>query len=138
MGKCIEKQRDLYICFTDYVKAFDCVKHEELMLEELEFDGKDLRIIRNSYWDQKAAIRLHGELGDWIDIQKSLRQGCILIPDFFNLYSEKTLSKSKASTAGLQLGERNSNNLRYADDTSLFAETEEKLQGLTKIGRAHV
>ena len=132
--KCKEKQKDLYICFIDYVKAFDCVKHEELMtlLEELEIDGKDLRMIRNLYWDQKAAIRLHGELGEWIDIQKGVRQGCILSPDLFNLYSENALSKIKAS-AGLQLGDRNYNNLRYADDTALFADTKEKLQGLIDI-----
>ena len=58
-----------------------------------------------------------------------VRQGCILTTDFLNLYSEKALSKIKAS-AGLQLGERNYNNLWYADDTALFADTEEKIHGL--------
>ena len=129
--KCIDKQKDLYICFIDYVKAFDCVKHEELMkmMEELEIDGKDMRMIKNLYWEQKAAVRLHGELGDWMEIQKGVRQGCILSPDLFNLYSERALSKIKTK-AGLQLGEKNYTNLRYADDTALIADSEEKLQTL--------
>ena len=129
--KCIDKQKDLYICFIDYVKAFDCVKHEELMkmMEELEIDGKDVRMIRNLYWEQKAAVRLHGELGDWMEIQKGVRQGCILSPDLFTLYSERALSKIKTK-AGLQLGEKNYTNLRYADDAALIADSEEKLQTL--------
>ena len=126
MEKFIEKQRDLNISFIDYVKAFDCVKHETLvrMMEELEIDGNwDLKMIWNLYWYQKAAIRLHWELSDWIDIQKGVRQGCILSPNFLNLYSEKALSKIKTSAA-LQLGKSNYNNLWYADDTSLIADTE--------------
>ena len=98
------------------------------MLEELEINEKDLRMIQNLYWDQKAAIRLHGELGDQIDI----RQGFILSLDLFNLYSEKALSKIKVSD-GLKLGKKNYNSLRYADDTILFADTEEKFQGLINI-----
>ena len=47
------------------------------MMEELNIDGKDLRLIINLYWEQKAAARLHGELGDWMEIQKGVRQGCI-------------------------------------------------------------
>jgi len=68
-------------------------------------------------------------VGNWIAIQIGVWQSCILSPDIFNLYSEKAVSKIKLS-AGLQLGDRNFNNLRYADDTALFADTEEKLQEL--------
>ena len=99
------------------------------MLEELEIDGLDLRLIRNLYWNQKEAIRIHGELGNWIAIENGVRQGCILSPDLLNLYSEKALSKIKLSAA-LQLGDRNFNNLRYGDDTTLLVDTEEKLQEL--------
>ena len=81
------------------------------MMEELEIDGKDLRMIRDLYWEQKAAVRLHGELGDWMEIQKGVRQGCIISPDLFNLYSERALSKIKTK-AGLQLGEKDYTNLR--------------------------
>ena len=61
---CIEKQEDLYICFIDYVKAFDCVKHGKLMefSERLDIDGKDIRLIRNLYYSQEAAIRINGEI----------------------------------------------------------------------------
>ena len=74
-------------------------------------------------------MRLHGECGEWVEIQKDVRQGCVLFPNLFNLYSETALSKL-TSKPGLQLGGRNYNNLRYADDTALIADSEEKLQEL--------
>ena len=63
MERCMEVQKDLHLCFIDYSKAFDKVKHEELfkLLENLDIDGKDLRVIRNLYWDQTAAVRIEGE-----------------------------------------------------------------------------
>ena len=66
MEKCIENPRDLHICFIDYVKAFDCVKHDKLlgMMQMLDINGKDIRLIRNMYYGQKAAIRTKGELGE--------------------------------------------------------------------------
>ena len=66
MERCIEVQKDLYICFIDYSKAFDKVKHEKLfeMLNQLDIDGKDLRVLRNLYWDQTAAVRVGGELSE--------------------------------------------------------------------------
>ena len=66
IDKCFEKEKNFYICFIDYVKAFDCVKHDKLLelIERLGIDGKDLRLIRNLYYDQKAAIRIMGELGE--------------------------------------------------------------------------
>ena len=59
----IEVNKDLYLCFIDYTKASDKVRHETLldMLQELEIDGKDIRIIRNLYWKQEAAVRHEGE-----------------------------------------------------------------------------
>ena len=65
IDKCFEKEKNFYICFIDYVKVFDCVKHDKLLelIERLGIDGKDLRLIRNLYYDQKAAIRIMGELG---------------------------------------------------------------------------
>ena len=62
------------------------------MLNQLEIDGNDLILIRNFHWDQKAAVRLRGELGVWISIEKGVRQGCVLLPDLFDLDSEKALS----------------------------------------------
>ena len=110
--KSIEKQKDLYICYIDYVKAFDCVKHDKLMelLQNVEIGGKDLRLIRNLYYDQKAAIRIQGELGGWVDIQKGVRQGCILSPDIFNLYSEEALGKIRTCD-GVDVEGKNYNTL---------------------------
>jgi len=90
MEKCIEKQKELHICFIDYVKAFDCVKHDKLLelIQGFDIGGKDLRLIRNMYYDHKAAIRIRGELGEWVRIKMGARNGCILSPDLFNLYSE--------------------------------------------------
>ena len=65
--RCIEMQKDLYLCFIDYSKAFDKVRLEKLfnILEHLDIDGKDLRVIRNLYWDQSAAVRIGGELSEY-------------------------------------------------------------------------
>ena len=113
MEKCIEKQKDLHICFIDYVKAFDCVKHDKLLelIQGLDIDGKDLRLIRNMYYGQKAAIRIKGKLGEWVCIHKGVRQGCILSPDLFNLYSEEALQTIRMCD-GVDLEGTNYNNLR--------------------------
>ena len=97
------------------------------LIERLKIHGKDLRLIRNLYYDQKAAIRIQEELGEWIGIQKGVPQRCILSPDLFNLYSEEALSKIR-KCEGVNMEGKNYNNLRYADDTALTAESEEKLQ----------
>ena len=86
----IEMQKDLYLCFIDYSKAFDNVRHEKLfnILEHLDIDGKDLRVIRNLYWDQSAAVRIGGELSEYKLIKRGVRQGCVMSPDLFNIYNE--------------------------------------------------
>ena len=122
MERCIEVQKDLYICFIDYFKAFDKVKHEKLfeMLNQLDIDGKDLRVLRNLYWDQTAAVGVGGELSEYTNIKRGVRQGCVMSPDLFNLYSEVILRNLDGSE-GLKANGENLNNLRYADDTSLLA-----------------
>ena len=110
------------------------MKHDKLLelIERLGIDGKDLRLIRNLYYDQKAAIRIMGELGEWVDIQKGVRQGCILSPDLFNLYSEEALRKIRMCD-GVDREGMNCNNFRYADDTALIADSEEKLKRLLNV-----
>ena len=73
----LEVQQDVYICFRDYEKAFDRVRHEPLMqcLSEIGVDGKDIKIIRNLYWDQTASVRIMNELSEEIRIQRGVRQG---------------------------------------------------------------
>ena len=91
--RAIAMQRDIFLCFIDYSIAFDRVKHKELMqmLSELDIDGKDLRLIRNLYWNQKAAIKIGDQISNYVDIKRGVRQGCVLSPDLFSLYSEKIL-----------------------------------------------
>ena len=134
MERCIEMQKDLYMCFIDYSKAFDKVKHVELfkLLEELDIDGKELRIVRNLYWDQTAAVRIDGDYSAYKNIKRGVRQGCVMSPDLFNLYSEIILRNIEDSP-GLKVNGETINNIRYADDTVLLADSLENLQSLLNI-----
>uniref|UniRef100_A0A0B7BSZ6 Reverse transcriptase domain-containing protein n=1 Tax=Arion vulgaris TaxID=1028688 RepID=A0A0B7BSZ6_9EUPU len=127
----IEVKADLYLCFIDYTKAFDNVRHQELskMLESLNIDSKDLRIIQNIYWQQTAAIRTDKKIGTFQKITKGVRQGCVLSPDLFSLYCE-SIFRSIKDIPGIAVGGHIINNLRYADDTVLIARNEMELQKL--------
>ena len=129
--RAIEMQRDVYICFIDYTKAFDKVRHEELleMLQNLDIDGKDIRVIRNIYWDQAAAISIDNELTQYTSIERGVRQGCVFSAKGFNLYGEIILRELEP-LRGISIGGYNINNIRYADDTTLIADSEENLQDL--------
>ena len=124
--RCIEMQKDLYLCFIDYSKAFDKVRHEKLfnILEHLDIDGKDLRGIRSLYWDQSAAVRIGGELSEYKLIKRGVRQGCVMSPDLFNIYSVMIL-RNLENYPGVKITRENINNIRYADDTVLIADSEE-------------
>ena len=84
--RCIEVQQDLFLflCFIDYTKAFDKVRHEDLitMFDSLDIDGKDLRLIRNLYWEQTAAMKIDDSIGEWKQIRRGVRQGCVASPEF--------------------------------------------------------
>ena len=129
--RAIEMQKDLYMCFIDYTKAFDKVQHEELLrlLQTLDIDGKDIRLIRNLYWEQTACMRVDGDTSSFTNIQRGVRQGCVFSPDLFNFYSEIILRELQ-DLQGFVIGGRNMTNLRYADDTVLLAESKEQLQAL--------
>ena len=129
--RAIEMQQDIYLCFIDYTKAFDRVKHEVLldMLQSLDLDGKDMRLIRNLYWEQSACIRIEGETSQYTDIKRGVRQGCVFSPDLFNLYSEVIL-RELGRQEGVIVGGQCINNIRYADDTTLIAKSQEELQAL--------
>ncbi|GFN98469.1 retrovirus-related pol polyprotein line-1 [Plakobranchus ocellatus] len=124
----------LHTYFIDYTKAFDRVRHDEIIkqLTQLKIDGKDLRIIKNMYWDQKAAMRVEGEVSKFQNIKRGVRQGCVLSPDLFSLYSE-IIMRNLEGHPGIKIGGSNINNLRYADDTVLIAENEKDLQQLLDI-----
>ncbi|GFR76350.1 retrovirus-related Pol polyprotein LINE-1 [Elysia marginata] len=134
MERAVELQRDVYVCFIDYSKAFDKVKHSELfgILDQLNIDGKDLRILRNLYWEQVAAIRIDGEYTNFTEIKRGVRQGCVLSPDMFNLYSEVIL-RNITDMEDVKVGGRNITNLRYADDSIFLANSQENLQALLSV-----
>ena len=89
-------------------------------------------LLRNLYAGQEATVRtVHGTT-DWLQIEKGVYQGCILSPCLFNFYAEYIMRKAglQEAQAGIKIAERNINDLRYADDTTLVAESEEKLKSL--------
>ena len=87
-------------------------------------DGKDLQIIGNLYWNQRAAVRISNDKSEWQDIRRRVRQGCdsVLSPDLFNIYSEVIMSEL-GDAEGVNIGGKNVNNIRYADDTALMADS---------------
>ena len=90
-------------------------------------------LLRNLYADQEAIVRTGHGTTDWFQIEKGVRQGCILSPCLFNLYAEYIMRNAglEEAQAGITIARRNINNLRYADDT-LMAESEEELKSLLK------
>ena len=89
-------------------------------------------LLRNLYAGQEATVRTGHGTTDWIQIGKGVRQGCILLPCLFNLYAEYIMRSAELeeAQAGIKIAGRNINNLRYADDTTLMAESEEELKSL--------
>jgi len=138
--KYIEMNKDIYACFIDYSKAFDSVDHEELIasLKQINIDENDVAVIANLYWQQRTQIRLGSDLSDPVRIKRGVRQGCVLSPSLFNLYTE-FIFRTIEGSPGLKVGGYTINNLRYADDTVLLAESEQDLQELvTKINNESV
>ena len=132
--KHVEVDNDLYTCFIDYSKAFDRIHHATLIecLEKIGVDGKDIRIITNLYWYQKAAIKIENELSPFTSIRRGVRQGCVLSPYLFNIYTE-FIFREVEELEGISINGININNLRYVDDTALIAEDEAKLQRLVDV-----
>ena len=89
-------------------------------------------LLRNLYAGQEATVRTGRGTTDWFQIGKGLHQGCILSPCLFNLYAEYIMRNAglDEAQAGIKIARRNINHLRYADDTTLMAESEEELKSL--------
>ena len=116
----------------DYAKAFDCVDHNKLwkILHEMEIPDHLTCLLRNLYTDQEATVRTrHGTI-EWLQIGKGVLQGCILSLCLFNLYAEYIIWNAELdeAKAGIKIARRNINNLRYADITTLMAESKEELK----------
>ena len=132
--KATEFQKNIYFWFIDYAKAFDCVDHNKLwkILKEMGKPDHLICLLRNLYAGQETIVRTgHGTTG-WFQIGKGVCQGCILSLYLFNLYADYIMRNAglEEAQAGTKIARRNINNLRYADDTTLMAESEEELNSL--------
>ena len=124
-------RKNIYFSFIDYAKAFDCVDHKKLwnIFQEMGIPSHLICLLRNLHAGQEATVRTgHGTMG-WFQIGKGVRQDCVLSPCLINLYAEYIMWNAglDEAQAGIKITGRNVNNLRYADDTTLMAESEEEL-----------
>ena len=128
--KAREFQKNIYFCFIDYAKAFVCVDHNRLW-KGMGIPDHLTCPLRNLYACQEATVRTGHGTTDWLQIGKGVRQGCILSPCLFNLYTEYIMRNAELdeAQAGIKIAGRDINNLRYANYTTLMAESE-KLKGL--------
>ena len=142
IDKAREFQKNIYFCFID--KAFDCVDHHKLwkIFKEMGIPYHLTCLLRNLYASQEAKVRTgHGttdwfQIGTgWFQIGKGVRQDCILSPCLFNLNAEYIMRNAglDEAQAGIKTAGRNISNFRYADDTTLMAESEEELKSLLKV-----
>ena len=139
MEKAREFQKNIYFCFIKYAKAFNCVDQNKLwkILQEMGIPDHLTCLLRNLYAGQEATVRTGHGTTDGFQIGKGVLQGCILSPCLFNFYAEYIMRNAglEETQAGIKISRRNINNLRYADDTTIMAESEEELKRLDESER---
>ena len=122
-----EFQKNIYFCFIDYAKAFDCVDHNKQwkILKEMGISDHLTCLMRNLYAGQEATVRTRHGTTDRFQIRKGVHQGCILSPCLFNFYAEYIMRNAglDEAQAGIKTAGRNINNLRYIGDTTLMTES---------------
>ena len=127
--KAREFQKNIYFCFIDYAKAFNCVDHNKLwkILKEMGIQGHLICLLRNLYAGQEATFRTGHGITHSFQIGKEVNKGCISSVFLSNLYAEYIMRNAglEEAQAGIKIVGRNSNNFRYADDTTFMAESEE-------------
>ena len=127
-------RKNIYFYFIDYVKAFGCVDHNKLwkILKEMGIPDRLTCLLRNLYACQEATARTEHGTTDWFQIGKGVYQGCILSPCLFKLYADYIMRNVRLddSQTEIKIARRNINNLRYADDGILMAESKEELKSL--------
>ena len=129
-----EFQKNIYFCFIDYTKAPNCVDHNKLwkILQEMGIPDHLTCLLRNLYAGHEATVRTGHGTTDWFQTRKGVCQGCLLSPCLINLYAEYTMRNTgeDQTQAGIKIAQINTNNLRYAEDTTLMVESKEKLKSL--------
>ena len=122
--KAREFQKNMYFCFIDYAKAFNCVDPNKLwkILREMGISDHLTCLLRNLYTGQEAPVRTGHGTTDWFQIGKGVHQGCILSPCLCNFYAEYIMRNAglDEAQAGIKITRRNINNLGYADDTTVW------------------
>ena len=117
--KAREFQKNIYFCFIDYAKAFDCMNHNKMwrILKEMGIPDHLTCLLRNLYAGQEATVRTGRRTTDWFQIGKGVHQGCILSPCLFNFYVEYIMRNAglEETQPGIKIAGRNINNLRYAN-----------------------
>ena len=130
VGSLIKREssrKNIYFCSFDYAKAFDCVDHNKLwkILKEMGIPDHLTCLLRHLYTSREATVRTRHGTTDWFQIGKGVCPGCIL-SRLFNLYAEHIVRNARLeeAQAGIKIAGRNISNRRYADDTTLMAESE--------------
>ena len=131
--KAREWQKNTYLCFIDFAKAFDRVDHNKLWKTyRMWIPDHLICLLRNLYAGREATVKTEHRTKGWFQIRKGVCQGCKLSPWLLNSYAEYIMRNAQLDEAqtGIKNSGRNINNLRYADDTTLIAESEEELKSL--------
>lgn len=139
-----EINNDLRICFIDYSKAFDCVNHQMMWktLSDMNFHPKIIALLKSLYSNQQAVVRLENTTTETFTVGKGVRQGCILSPYLFNLYTEDIMRDVELDDRSTRYDEVNIHghrirDLRYADDTALLSTTTIGLTNLIMSVKEH-
>ena len=132
--KAREFQKNIYFCFTDYAKAFDCLDHTKLwkIMKKMRIPDHLTCLLRNLYAGQEATGRTRCGTMSWFQIGKGVYQGCILSPCLFICRVHHAKYRLDEAQAAIKIARRNIKNLRYADDPTFMAESEEELKSLLK------
>ena len=127
------------LLLIDYAKAFDCVDHNKLwkILKEMRIPDHLTSLLRNLNAGQEATVRTGHGTTDWFQIGTGVCQDCILLPCLYNLHTEYIMRNARLdeTQAGIKIPGKHINNLRYADDTTIMAESKEELKRLYESER---
>ena len=139
MEKAREFQKNIYYCFIDYAKAFVWITTNWKILKEMGIPDHQTCLLRNLYAHQEATVRTGHGTTDRFHIGTGVHQGCILSLCLFNLYAEYIIRNAglDEEQAVIKIAGRNISNLRYADDTTFMAESEEELTSLLMKVKEH-